>query len=190
MVLCAALVACASLQTTRIVPSVEQSATILPQSGAIAQTKNGIVAIATALNDVRQVNAFVLVIMNETEHWVSFQESQCVLLDHSGKSYTPLSDKQRKLYLPKGYKPSLPQPLGAELFRWKQGRKVITGQGVLPREDLLRTSVMPGRQAQAYLYFKLPPEDLSTLRLIVPHIRNEVTLEETTTVFKFEVVKG
>ncbi len=184
------LTSCGSFSTTRIVASLDQTAMILPQSGAVAQTKNGIVAVAAPLNDVRQVNVFVLVLMNETEHWISFRDMDCFLLDHSGKTYTPLTEKQRKLYLPKGYKPELPQPLGTELFRWRRGRKVRSGQGVLPREDLNRIAVMPGRRAQVYLYFKLPYDRLSTLRLIVPHVRNEVTQEETTVVFKFEVVKG
>lgn len=185
-----AIVSCASLQTTNIVPAIDQDATIFPKTGAVVSTKNGIVVLAVPLNDVKEVDAFGVIIVNETRNWVSFYKNKCVLLDPNGSTFPPLSKSEENFHLGRGFKPKMPPQFKMELFSWRHG---IIGRGsipAMPLEDLQKTLVMPGSKRQFFLYFKKRSARSSRLTLIIPNVYNEVSDEKTTFAFKFDVQKG
>jgi len=183
------IIGCGGLKTTKIVPIFDPEATILPQAGAIAYVKNGIIAIAIPLNDVKEVDAFGVVIVNRTNHWISFKEKDCWLLDQSGKGIKTIDESQRSFYLKKD--PELPPEFPAEVFRWNRSIRV-TGSGfaALPREDVEKTTIMPGRKKQFFLYFKKQSTQSSKIRLIIPKVHNDYTGKDTIFVFKFKVEKS
>ncbi|MBM3235480.1 hypothetical protein FJZ31_04210 [Candidatus Poribacteria bacterium] len=184
------LIGCASLRTTKIIPAIDQDATIFPKTGAVASTKNGIVVLAVPLNDVKEVDALGVIVVNETSNWLSFYKNKCVLLDQNGSTFNPLSKSEENFHLGKNFKPQLPPEFKMELFSWRHG---IVGRGSIqgmPLEDLQKTLVMPGSKRQFFLYFKKRSVQSSRLTLIIPNIYNEVSDEKTTFAFKFEVQKG
>ncbi|MBC8461297.1 MAG: hypothetical protein H8D67_25260 [Deltaproteobacteria bacterium] len=184
------IVGCASLQGTQIVPIIDQGATIFPQTMAVASLKNGLVVLAVPLNDVKEVDAFGIIIVNETQNWVSFYKNKCVLLDRSGSTYKPLSRSEETFHLGKNFKPQMPPEFPIEIFSWRHG---ILGRGNLPSmslDDEQKTLVTPGGKRQFFLYFRKRSIDSSRLTLIIPNVYNEVSDEKATFAFKFEVQKG
>ncbi len=184
------IVGCASFQTRTIVPAIDQGATIFPKTGAVASTKSGLVVLSVPLNDVKEVDAFGVIIVNETQNWVSFYKNKCVLLDQNGSTFNPLSKSEEHFHLGKRFKPKMPPEFKMELFSWRHG---IVGRGSIPGmplEDLQKTLVMPGSKRQFFLYFKKRSVQSSRLTLIIPNVYNEVSDEKTTFAFKFDVQKG
>ena len=184
------IIGCASLQTTKIIPTIDQDATIFPKTDSVASIKSGLVVLAVPLNNVKEVDAFGIIIVNETSNWVSFYKNKCVLLDQNGLTFNPLSKSEELFHLGKDFKPQMPPEFKMELFSWRHG---IVGQGsipAMPLEDLQKTLVMPGSKRQFYLYFKKRSIKSSRLTLIIPNVYNEVSDEKTTFAFKFEVQKG
>ena len=184
------IVGCASFQTRKIIPAIDQGATIFPKTGAVVSTKSGLVVLAVPLNDVKEVDAFGAIIVNETSNWVSFYKNKCVLLDSSGSTFNPLSKSEEHFHLGRNFKPKMPPEFKMELFAWRHG---IIGRGsipAMPLEDLQKTLVMPGSKRQFFLYFKKRSVESSRLTLIIPNVYNEVSDEKTTFAFKFDVQKG
>lgn len=182
---------CESLKTTKIVPMFDPEATVLLKTNAVAYVTNGIVAIAIPLNDVKEVDAFGVVIVNRTNNWISVKEKDCWLLDQSGKGFNTIDESQRSFYLGKNFDPKLPPEFPAEVFRWNRSIRV-TGRGfaALLSEDVEKTTVMPGRKKQFFLYFKKQSIQSSKIRLIIPKVHNDYTGEDTTFVFKFQIEKS
>ena len=180
---------CSALQTVRIVPVFDPEATILPRSGTVAYLRNGITAMAIPLNDVKEVDAFGIIIFNSTDHWISFRQEDCSMLDQSGKISKPIHRSQHTFYLGKNFKPKMP-PEFREDFRENRVLRSMGDIVPLPREDVEKTTVMPKRRVRFFLYFHKRSVKSSSLRIIVPKVHSEFTDTETTFVFKFEVQKG
>jgi hypothetical protein len=190
MVILFAHLGCSALQTVYISPSFDPEATILPRTGTVIYQKNGIIAMAVPLNDVKAVDAFGILIYNSTDHFISFKQKDCWLLDQSGKETRPIDKSQRSFFLGKNFKPKLPPEFPADVFRWNRAIRVQGDPVALPREDIEKTSVMPNHRTQFFLYFRKRSIKSSQLRIIIPKIRGEFDDTETTFVFKFEVKKG
>lgn len=182
------IVGCGSFKTTKITPMFDPEATILPKTNSIAQVKNGIIAIAIPLNDVKEVDAFGVVVFNHAEHMISFKEKDCWLLDQSGKGIKRIDKSQESFYLGKNFEPELPQEFAAEVFRWDR-RISVSGSGfaAMSDEKIDKTVIMPGRKKQFFLYFKKQSTQSSKIRLIIPKVHNDFTGKDTTFVFKFRV---
>ena len=184
------IIGCGSLKTTKIVPMFDPEATIFPKSNAIAYVKTGIVAIAVPLNDVKEVDAFGVFIINRTEHWISFKEKDCWLLDQSGKGTKTIDESQKTFYLGKNFKPKLPPEFPAEVFRWNRSIRVaVSGFTASASENVKKTTIMPNHKKQFFLYFRKQSTKSSKIRLIIPKVHNEYTGKDTTFVFKFQVRK-
>jgi hypothetical protein len=181
---------CSAFQTVRVVPVFDPEATILPQSGTVVHVKNGITVMAVPLNDVKEVDAFGILIFNSTNHWISFKQKDCWILDQSGNETKPIHRALLTSYLGKNFKPRLPPEFPTEVFRWNKSIRTMGDSVALPREDVEKTTVMPKNRAQFFLYFHKRSIKSSNLRIIVPKIHSEFTGTETTFVFKFEVQKG
>lgn len=142
------LASCSAFETTKITPVPQPDATWLYESNAIAAFKEGIAVLAVPLNDVKEVDAFAVIVVNQTDHWVSFYKKECVLLDQGGGHAKPLEKSQLSVYLKKNFEPRMPLSLGSEVFRWKRDIVLKGDTGPIPVEDVDKTSVLPGRRSQ------------------------------------------
>ena len=73
------IVGCGGLKSTKMIPMYDPEATIFPKTNSIAYVKNGIIAIAVPLNNVKEVDAFGVVIVNKTNHLIIYKEKDCWL---------------------------------------------------------------------------------------------------------------
>lgn len=179
-----------TFQPEMIVPVFDPDAHIMPQTGTVGYVKNGITAMAVPLNDVKAVDAFGVIIYNRTNHWISFKKEDCQMLDGTGNVTKTIDKSQESFYLKKNFRPKLPPEFGAEVFRWDKTLRVQGAPAVLPREDLERTTVMPGQHARFFLYFRKRSINYSNLRIIVPRVTSDFNEQQTTFVFKFRVQRG
>jgi hypothetical protein len=185
-----AILSCSAFKTVRILPVFDPEATILPQSAGVVHQKNGITAIAVPLNDVKAVDAFGIIVYNSTDHFISFKQKDCWMLDGAQSHIKPIDKSQHTFFLGKNFKPKMPPEFQVEVFRWNKTLRMQGPPVPLPREDIEKTNVMPRNRAQFYLYFRKASVKSSSLRIIVPKVYNDFDDTETTFVFKFEVHKG
>ncbi len=181
---------CSAFQPVRIIPVFDPEATILPQSGTVIYEKNGITAMAVPLNDVKAVDAFGILIYNNTDHFISFKKKDCWMLDQSGDETRPIDKSQETFFLGKNFRPKLPPEFGVDVFRWNPALRIEGDPAVLPREDAEKTTVMPKRRTQFFLYFRKRSIKSLNLRVIVPKVRSDFDDVQSTFVFKFQVQKG
>ncbi len=170
-----------------IVPVFDPDATITPQTGTVIYVENGIVAMAVPLHDVKNVNAFGILIYNRTDHWISFKREDCKMLDHSGNIIKQLDKAQQALHLSRNFKPKLPPEFVADVFRYDKTIRIQGDAAVLPTEDLKKTNIMPKNLTRFYLYFPKRSARSTNLRIIVPGVTSEFNDQQTTFVFKFKV---
>ncbi len=173
-----------------IVPVFDPDATIMPQTGTIAYVRNGVKAMAVPLNDVKVVDAFGIFIYNGTERWISFKKKDCQMLDGTGNVTKPIDKSQESFYLKKNFRPKLPPEFAAEVFRWDKSIRIQGDPAILPREDIDKTTVMPGQYARFFLYFPKRSVSYSNLRIIVPRVTRDFNEQQTTFVFRFRVQRG
>ena len=181
---------CSAFQPTQIVPVFDPEATVLPQTGTVVYVKNGITAMVVPLNDVKAVDAFGVLIYNGTNHWISFKQGDCWMLDGAGEETKPIDKSQHTFFLGKNFKPKLPPEFPSDVFRYDKTIRIQGDPAVLPREDVEKTTVMPKQRTQFFLYFRKRSIKSSNLRVIVPKVYSDFTNAETTFVFKFQVKKG
>ena len=178
-----------AFQTERIVPVFDPEATILMRSGSAVYVKNGITAIAVPLNNVKEVDAFGIIVFNSTDHWISLRQEDCSMLDQSGKVHKPIHRSQHTFYLGNNFTPKMP-PEFREDFRDNRVLRSMGDLVALPTEDIKKTTIMPRRRVRFFLYFHKRSVESSNFRIIVPKVHSEFTDTETTFVFKFEVQKS
>ena len=185
-----ATVNCGSFRTVKIVPVADPKVNIFPRTNSVGIVKDGIIVLAVPLNDVKEVDAFGIIIVNDTNHWIHFYKNKCVLYDRSGTSVKPIPESQKNLYLSKGFKPKLPLGFKEDTFNWKHGSAWVGDTGGIPLNDIEKTQIMPKLKRQFFLYFRKRSVDSSRLTLIIPNVYNETEGKKTTFAFKFEVQKG
>lgn len=167
------------------VPVFDPNATIAPQSGAVIYEKNGIVAIAVPLNDVKNIDAFAILIHNNTNHWISYKKDDCQMLDQSGNITKQIDKSQESFYVKK--KPQLPPEFAADVFRYDKTIRVQGDHAVLPTEDFKKTTIMPNQRSVFRVYFPKRSSKSNDLRIIVPGVTSEFNNQQSTFVFKFRV---
>lgn len=195
LVLATSLVGCAKirdatnnfLRPERIVPVFDPDATITPQTGTVIYVENGIVAMAVPINDIKNVDEFAILIYNRTDHWISFKQEDCRMLDQTGNIIKQLDKSQQSFHIPRNYKPKLPPEFAADIFRYDKTIRVQGGPPILPSEDFKKTNVMPKNKSQFFIYFPKRSAKSKNLRIIVPGVTSEFNDHQTTFVFKFRV---
>lgn len=174
----------------RIVPVFDPDATITPQTGTVIYVENGIVVMTVALNDVKNVDAFGVLIYNRTNHWISLKKEDCQMLDQAGNIVKQIDKSQLSFYLKKNDRPNLPPEFAADVFRYDKTIRVQGGYAVLPTDDLKKTNIMPKNSSLFYLYFPKRSIKSNNLRIIIPGVTSEFNDQQTTFVFKFKVQRG
>ena len=178
------------LRPERIVPVFDPNATITPQTGTVIYRKNGIVAMAVPIHDVKNLDAFAVLIYNDNAQWISFEQENCQMLDQSGNIIKQIDRSQRSFYLKRNYKPKLPPEFAADVFRYDKTIRVQGDHAVLPTEDFKKTNVMPKTKSLFFIYFPKRSTKSNNLRVIVPRVTSEFQQQQTTFVFKFRVQRG
>ena len=184
------LCGCAAFETTKIEPIFDPEATVLPRSGTIAYAKNGILALAVPLNDVKAADAFAVIIYNGTDHFVSLKQKECWMLDGTGGQAKPIHRSMYTATLGKIINLHCHQNLslkyfaGTDLFGFTEilrlyRLKISRRRGLCQSKDL-----------EFFLYFRTRSIKSSNLRVVVPKIYSEYDQSETTFVFKFRSKKG
>jgi len=181
---------CGGFKSVKLVPVTDPKVNIFPRTNSVGIVKDGIIVLAVPLNDVKEVDAFAIIIVNDTGHWIHLYKNKCVLLDQSGSFSKPIPKSQESLYLSKGFKPKLPLGFKEDVFNWKHGAVWVGDVGGLPLNDIEKTQVMPKMKQQFFLYFRKRSISSSRLTLIIPNVYNETEGKKTTFAFKFEVQKG
>ncbi len=174
----------------RIVPVFDPNATITPQTGTVIYEKNGIVAMAVPLHDVKNIDGFCILIHNRTDHWISLNRDNCQMLDQSGNFIKQIDKSQLSFYLSKNFKPKLPPEFAADVFRYDKTIRVQGDAAILPTEDLKKTNIMPKNFTKFFIYFPKRSSKSTNLRIIVPGVKSEFNDQQTTFVFKFKLQRG
>ena len=174
----------------RIVPVFDPDATITPQTGTVIYVENGIVAMAVPLHDLKNVDAFGILIYNRTDHWISYKKEDCWMLDQSGNNVKQIDKSQLSFYLKKNDRPKLPPEFAADVFRYDKTIRVQGGQAILPTDDYKKTNIMPKNRSIFFIYFPKRSIKSNNLRIIIPGVTSEFNDQQTTFVFKFKVQRG
>lgn len=174
----------------RIVPVFDPNAIITPQTGTVIYKKNGIIAMAVPIHDVKNLDAFAILISNKTDHWITYKREDCQLLDQTGNMVNQVDKSKLSFHLPRNFKPKLPPEFAADVFRYDKTIRIQGDAAVLPTEDYKKTNVMPKSQSLFYIYFPKRSTKSNNLRIIVPGVTSDFNEQQTTFVFKFRVQRG
>ena len=187
IILLIVLAGCGGLQTTRnILPMAEPDVTILPRSNGVAATKDDISVVVVPLQDVKELDAFGLMIINESSNWIYLKKEDFMLIQGGDVRY-PVSDEQVSSRLGGGYKPSMPSELSADIYyNWRPDVNIMRSRGLSVVDDEKSLSIMRGTKEKIFLYFKTR-DDMSPMQLIIPNIYNETRDQRTRFSFKFSI---
>lgn len=189
VVLLVVLTGCGGLRATRdILPVAGPDVTVLPRTKGVAATKDNISIAVVPLQDVKELDGFGVMIVNESSHWISFKKEDFMLIQ-SGEARYPVSDTQVYSRLGSGYKPSMPGGLSVDIFEWRPSvnERSSRGLGSVDKEKTL--SIIGGAKERIFLFFKTR-DDTAPMQFIVTNIYNETTKQRTRFSFKFTVEEG
>jgi len=191
ILLVSALVAgCSALNAARnINPVPSEDITILRRTKGAASEKNNIIVAVVPLSDVKELDAFGVMIVNETPNWLSVREEECMLVQ-DGKVTYPLDKTKALSRLGMGYKPKMPGELNADIYEWRRDINTISSRNVNNRvvDEDKKISIIKGSKETIYLYFSTQG-NTAPMQIIIPNIFNEATKEKTSFSFKFEIAK-
>lgn len=185
------LVGCGGLRATRdISPVAGSDVTVLPQTKGLAATKDDISVVVVPLHDVKELDGFGVLIVNESSHWISFKKEDFMLIQ-GGEARYPVSDTQVFTRLGGGYKPSMPGELSTDIsVAWdRQDINMMRSRGLQIMDEDKKISVMGGTKEKIFVYFKTR-DDTSPMQFIIPSIYNEATNQRTRFSFGFTVGKS
>jgi len=186
-----AVVGCGSIHGGHLVPIPDENSTFFNKSKGIAVLKQGVAVVVAPVNEVKEADAFYVVVFNKSGQWVNFDRNEIRLLDQFGNSYKPMTRQEQNFVLGSRYKPTPPFGLPGDVFRWDRTLNT-QGDWVSPMspETVTRTSVMHGGKAPLFVYFRRQSGKSPRLTLVIPNVELGSSLEKLTFVFRFEVQKG
>lgn len=186
------IVGCGGFRSTRniiAVPSEEM--TILKRTKGAATTKNNISVAAIYLSDVKQLDGFGVVIVNETSNWISIKQEECMLVQN-GEVRHPIENTLALARLGSGYKPKMPNELSVDVYEWHKDintrKSSVSSVNAKVVDEGKKLSIIAGSKENIFLYFN-NQGNTAPMQLLIPNIYNETTKERTSFSFKFEVQK-
>ncbi|HGJ65266.1 TPA: hypothetical protein ENS27_07730 [bacterium] len=182
------LAGCGSFGASRnIVPIMNPDMVYLSNTKGVATTKNGISVVAVYLQDVKELDGFGVMIINETPNWISLKKEECMLVQN-GQVIYPLDDEKAKARLGMGYKAKMPDGLIADIYQWRRdiNLKPLKDTKVVDKDK--KISIITGARDNIYLYFNTQGNN-APMQLIIPNIYNENTKERTSFSFGFVLEK-
>ena len=186
IVLLIVLAGCGLHTSRSIIPVPESDVALLPRTKGVAATKNNISVIIVPLEDVKELDGFGVMIVNESKNWISLKKEDCMLIQ-SGEVRHPVSDSHVGTRLGGSYRPSMPEQLNVDIFEWRQSVNIRSSRGFKDEDKTL--SIMRGTKEKIFLYFKTR-DDIAPMQLIIPNIYNEAKDQRTRFSFKFAVEKS
>ena len=181
-------VGCGSFRSTRnIAPLPSEEMTTLRRTKGVAMIKNDIAVVVVYLQDVKDLDGFGVMIVNETPNWVSIKQEECMLVQDGQVKY-PLDNKKALARLGTGYKQKMPGELSVDVYEWRRDINNKNSKGSKVIDEDKKISIITGSRENIYLYFNTQGSTLP-MQLIIPNVYNETTKERTSFSFKFEVQK-
>ena len=182
------LVGCGGFRSSRnLIPVPTEEETVLKRTKGVAMTKGNIFVVAVPLQDVKELDGFGIIIVNETPNWISVKQEECMLVQN-GKVIYPLENKRAFARLGAGYKPKMPDLLSSDIFEWRKDVNSKNSKGSKFSDEDKKLLIVTGSRESMYLYFSTQG-NIAPMQLIIPSIYNETTKERTNFSFKFEVQK-
>jgi len=179
------LAGCGGLRSTRnILPVPETEMTILQRTKGVAVTKNDISVLVVYLQDVKELDGFGIMIVNETPNWISFKKEECILIQDGEVRY-PLSDSKASARLGSTYKPKMPNDLIMDISNWRRDINFRSSRGTKVVDEN-KISIISGSKETVFLYFSTQGS-ITPMQLIIPNIYNESTKQRTNFSFRFIV---
>ena len=184
------LAGCGLNATRTITPVAEADITIMQRTKGIAANKDSISVVVVPLADVKELDGFGVLIVNETTHWVSLEKKNCILIQ-GGEVRQPMTKEQSSARLGSNYKASLPKDLSIDISAWRRSinlRRSRSREMKIFDEDE-KISIMGGTKEVIYLYFSTQGNE-APMQLILPNVYNEATGTRTRFSFKFTIEKN
>lgn len=172
-------------------PIPDENSTFFNKSKGLATLKQGVAVVVAPMNDVKEADAFYIVVFNKSGQWVSFDRNEIRLLDQFGNSFKPMTRQEQNFVLGSRFQPQPPFGIVGDVFRWDRTLN-IQGDWVTPLkpEEIVRTSVMHGGKAPFFVFFRRRSGKSPRLTLIFPDVELGSSREKLTFVFRFEVQRG
>lgn len=182
------IVGCGGFNSTRsIVPLPNEEMTILKLSNGVAMTKNGISMAVAPIQDVKELDVFGVLVVNDTSNWISIKQEECMLVQ-DGKAVYPMETKTALARLGSGYKAKMPNTFIADVFEWRKDINNRSSRSSKVVDEDKKVSIVTGSKDTIYLYFNTQGSN-APMQLIIPNVYNETTKERTSFSFKFEIQK-
>jgi hypothetical protein len=187
----AAAFGCGGVHRGHLFPVPDENSTFFNKSKGIAVLKQGVAVVVAPMNDVKEADAFYIVVFNKSGQWASFDRNEIRLLDQFGNSYKPMTRQEQNFVLGARFQPQPPFGIAGDVFRWD---RTLNTQGdwvsPLNPEEVIKTSVMHGGKSPLFVFFRRQSGKSSRLTLVLPNVELGSSLEKLTYVFRFEVQKG
>ncbi len=182
------IVGCGAFNSTRnIVPLPNEDMTILKQSSGVAMTKNRISVAVAPIQDVKELDVFGVLIVNDTSNWISIKQEECMLVQDC-KALYPMETKMALARLGSGYKAKMPNTFSADVYEWRKDINNRSSRSSKVVDEDKKVSIVTGSKDTIYLYFSTQGSN-APMQLIIPNVYNETTKERTSFSFKFEIQK-
>jgi hypothetical protein len=186
-----AVAGCGSVHRGHLLPLPDEDTTFLKSARGVAVRKGGVAVVVAPINEVKEADAFYVVLFNQSGQWVNFRPSDVYMLDENMNRIEQLSRADRNFLLGARHVERPPAGIKADVFRWDR-RLNVQGEWAAPLnpDAVVRTSVMSGGKRPFFVYFRKRSTKSPRLMLVVPGVQLGTTMEEHTFQFRFEVQKG
>ena len=184
------LAGCGLNATRTILPVAGPEMVFLPRTKGIAANKDNISVVVVPLPDVKEVDGFGVLIVNETTHWISLEKKDCILIQ-GGEVKQPMSKTQVSARLGGSYKASMPNDLSMDIYGWRRSinlRSSSRSRKLKIMDEDEKISIIGGTKETIYLYFSTQGNE-APMQLIIPGIYNEATGQRTRFSFSFTIEK-
>lgn len=184
------LAGCGLNATRTIMPVAGPDVAFLPRTNGIAANRDNISVVVVPLSDVKEVDGFGVLIVNETSHWISLEKKGCILIQDS-EVKQPMSKIQVSSRLGGSYKASMPNDLSMDIYQWRRSINLRSSSRsrklkIMDEDD--KISIIGGTKETIYLYF-ITQGNEAPMQLIIPNIYNEATGQRTRFSFTFNIEK-
>lgn len=182
------LAGCGSFGATRnIVPVPEPEMTYLKNTKGVATTKNSISIVVAPLHDVKEIDGFGVMIINDSSNWISLKKEECMLVQN-GQALKPLKNTKVLSRLGANYQFQMPTELTSDIYEWRRDVNTKSSVDTKVVDEDQTISIISGSRENIYLFFSTQG-NTAPVQLIVPNIYNETTKQRTSFSFRFEFEK-
>ena len=184
---CAALLAgCGGAYTGHLFGVEGPDTPLMPNSKGLYSVKGNIAVAAAAANEVKEADAFYIIIFNESPVYIEYDKDAVTLLDEDGKEHKQLS-RSRVRQLRRRY--SLKPPIGfkGDVFA-QRGYRLDRGDRISPLNpaDVLSSKVMPKSRFEFFVFFPRKSGSSDVLHLKIPQVIMGDSGDELVYIFRFE----